>query len=154
MRILLIEDEVPKQEHILAALKEIRPSASVNVARSVRSAIEAIVAEPPDLLLLDMSLPTFDVGPKESGGRPQNFGGAEVLRYMDLYERPLPTVIITAYEAFSKGGRPVDHGSLHSQLTQDHPVSYRGLIYYNSLFSEWRRELANLIVAIEETRST
>lgn len=73
---------------------------------------------------------------------------------MDLYERPLPTVIITAYEAFSKGGRPVDHGSLHSQLTQDHPVSYRGLIYYNSLFSEWRRELANLIVAIEETRST
>lgn len=153
MRILLIEDEVPKQEHILAALKEIRPSASVNVARSVRSAIEAIVAEPPDLLLLDMSLPTFDVGPKESGGRPQNFGGAEVLRYMDLYERPLPTVIITAYEAFSKGGRPVDHGSLHSQLTQDHPASYRGLIYYNSLFSEWRRELANLIVAIEETRS-
>lgn len=71
MRILLIEDEVPKQEHILAALKEIRPSASVNVARSVRSAIEAIVAEPPDLLLLDMSLPTFDVGPKESGGAPR-----------------------------------------------------------------------------------
>jgi DNA-binding response OmpR family regulator len=68
MRILLIEDEVPKQEHILAALKELRPGATVNVARSVRTAIESIVAEQPDLLLLDMSLPTFDVGPKESGG--------------------------------------------------------------------------------------
>lgn len=124
----------------------------MSVARSVRSAIESIVSVSPDLLLLDMSLPTFDVGPKESGGRPQNFGGTEVLRYMDLYEVSLPTIIVTAYEAFSKGGRPVDHDSLHSQLTQDHPGSYRGLIYYNSLFSEWRRELADLIAAIEERR--
>lgn len=153
MKILLIEDEVPKQEHILAALKELRPNATIEVARSVRSAIESIVAAQPDLLLLDMSLPTFDVGPKESGGRPQNFGGAEVLRYMDLYEIPLPTIVITAYEAFSMGGRPVDHGSLHSQLTEDHPASYRGLIYYNSLFAEWRRELADLIAAIEERRA-
>jgi len=149
VNVLLIEDEGPKQEHILSALKELRPSAEVSVARSVKSAIEQIKARPPDLLLLDMSLPTFDIGPKESGGRPQNFGGVEVLRYMDLYDVHFPTIVVTAYEAFSKGGRPVDHRSLHDELLQDHPKSYRGLIYYNSLFSEWQEELANLIWTIE-----
>jgi CheY-like chemotaxis protein len=150
VRVLLIEDEVPKQEHILSALKELRPLARVRVARSLKSAIEEIVSDRPNLVLLDMSLPTFDIGPKESGGRPQNFGGVEVLRYMELYDLHFPTVVITAYEAFSKGGKPVDHDSLHNQLLQDHPSSYKGLIYYNSLFSEWRRELADLISNIEQ----
>lgn len=151
LKILLVEDEVPKQEHILNSLREIRPLAKVAIARSVRSAIEAMQSTPPpQLMLLDMSLPTFDVGPKESGGRPQNFGGVEVLRYMDLYELHFPTIVITAYEAFSRAGRAVDHGSLDEQLREEHPKSYRGLIYYNSLFSEWRTALSGLIKSIED----
>lgn len=147
---LLVEDEAPKQEHIRNALVEIRSHANIRMARSVRSAIEEMKANPPHLMLLDMSLPTFDVGPKESGGRPQNFGGVEVLRYMDLYELHFPTIVVTAYEAFSRAGRAVDHGSLDEQLREEHPKSYRGLIYYNSLFSEWRVHLSTLIHSIED----
>jgi CheY-like chemotaxis protein len=153
MRILLIEDEAPKQGHIRAALEEIRPTANISVARSVRSAIQEMQTSPPDLMLLDMSLPTYDVGPQESGGRPQNLGGIEVLRYMDLYDLAFPTIVITAYEAFSKNGKPVDHGSLDVQLQAEHPSSYRGLIYYNSLFSEWRVELSALIKKVELNNS-
>ena len=146
MDILLVEDEAPKQDRILAFLKQNWPDAHIRTARSVRSAVDHICGETPDLVLLDVSLPTFDVGPNESGGRPQNFGGIEVLRYMDLYDRAVPTIIVTAYEAFSKDGKPIDHDSLDDQLREQHPRSYRGLIYYNSLFTEWRNILEHIIV--------
>src|SRR5664279_1242884 len=108
MNILLVEDEAPKQQHISSAIFDVQPEAEVRIARSVRSAIDEMRKRQPDLMLLDMSLPTFDVGPTESGGRPQNFGGSEILRYMDLYELHVPTVVVTAYEAFSKAGQPID----------------------------------------------
>lgn len=147
MKMLLVEDEIPKQERILSFLHESWPNANIRSARSVRSAIKEICAERPHLILLDMSLPTFEVGPNEPGGRPQNFGGIEVLRYMDLYDIAVPTIVITAYEAFSKDGHAVDHKSIHDELTTEHPKSYKGLIYYNSLFSEWRKSLSELIDA-------
>ena len=147
MDILLVEDEAPKQERILSFLQDNWPFANVRTARSVRSAIQQLCTQRPDLILLDVSLPTFDVGPNETGGRPQNFGGVEVLRYMDLYEQIVPTIVVTAYEAFSKNGQAIDHRSLDNQLSQDHPNSYRGLIYYNSLFSEWRTILEEAIAA-------
>ncbi|MCQ8779993.1 response regulator, partial [Escherichia coli] len=80
LKVLLVEDEGPKQAHVvnfLGFLGEV----SVNVARSVTSAMTCLEIETPDLLLLDMSLPTFDIGEGEAGGRPQGFGGIEVLRH-------------------------------------------------------------------------
>jgi CheY-like chemotaxis protein len=145
MNILLVEDEAPKQEHISSAILEVLPTVEIRIARSVRSAIDEMRQRTPDLMLLDMSLPTFDVGPTESGGRPQNFGGSEILRYMDLYDLHVPTIVITAYEAFTKAGKSIDHKSLHDELLEKHPLSYKGLIYYNSLFSEWRALLSSVI---------
>jgi CheY-like chemotaxis protein len=149
MNILLVEDEAPKQEHIASAIFDVKPDAQIRIARSVRSAIDELQKHKPDLMLLDMSLPTFDVGPGESGGRPQNFGGSEILRYMDLYELHVPTIVVTAYEAFSKAGQAIDHKSLHDELSEKHPMSYRRLIYYNSLFSEWRALLSQVISKME-----
>lgn len=150
MNVLLVEDEAPKQERILSFLRDHWPKSDIRIAKSVRSAVDQLRSKSFDLVLLDVSLPTFDVGPNETGGRPQNFGGVEVLRYMDLYDRPVPTIVITAYEAFSKDGKPIDHISLDDELRQQHPNSYRGLIYYNSLFAEWRGRLDSIIA--EEIR--
>jgi CheY-like chemotaxis protein len=142
---LIVEDDTPKQERILSFIHENWPGGNVRTARSVRAAIKEVYENKPDLMLLDMSLPTFDVGPNEPGGRPQNFGGVEVLRYMDLYQVPVPTIVITAYEVFSKDGRAINHDALDDELSREHPDSYRGLIYYNSLFAEWKAVLSGLI---------
>jgi CheY-like chemotaxis protein len=147
MDLLVVEDEMPKQERIVAFIHDNWPEAKVRTARSVRTAIKEVYGSKPDLMLLDMSLPTFDVGPGEPGGRPQNFGGIEVLRYMNLYQISVPTIVVTAYEAFSKDGRPINHDELDQELAREHPTSYRGLIYYNSLFAEWKTLLSSLITS-------
>lgn len=144
--ILVVEDEAPKRERLLEFLTAQWKDADVRTARSVRSAIDEIRRSPPHLLLLDMSLPTFDIGPNEPGGRPQGFGGIEVMRYVDLFEIKIPILVVTAYEAFSRdGGVAVNHDDLDQELGSEHPENYRGLVYYNSLFSDWKLQLSDLI---------
>lgn len=144
--VLIVEDEAPKLDRLVNFVSTTWPDATIRTARSVRSAISSIQTAVPDLVLLDMSLPTFDIGPKEPGGRPQGFGGIEVLRYFDLFEIAVPTIVVTAYEAFSREtGTLVNHGELNDLLSTEHPGNYRGLVYYNSLFTDWRNNLTALI---------
>jgi CheY-like chemotaxis protein len=145
MFVLLVEDEDPKRDHVLATLKRIAPGIEVVSARGVRSAVAAVRARTPDLILLDMSLPTFDQSAKEPGGRPQGFGGIEVMRYMDRFGIVAPVIVVTGYDAFSHDGRSIDHEALSHQLAAEHPETFRGLVYYNTVFGEWDKTLEDLM---------
>ena len=150
MRMLLIEDEDPKRNHIISVLTQIEPDAEIDLARSARSAVNYLRSRTPDLVLLDMSLPTFDVSSAEPGGRPQGFGGIEVLRYMDRFNVAVPSIVITAYEAFAKEGRQIELPTLAEQLARSHPKTFAGLIFYNALIGGWERELASLIERVRK----
>lgn len=141
-RILLVEDEAPKRRHIETLLTELVPARHIVVARAVNSALDILEAGPVDLLILDMSLPTFDVGERERGGRPQGFGGTEVLRHMAMAEIVCPTVIITGYEGFVReGGGTVDLAQLRSELLAEFPGLLRAVLHYNSTLDEWKTAL-------------
>jgi len=148
MKVLVVEDEDPKRANILASLTKQFPESEPVVARSVSSAIKTLRETVPDLILLDMSLPTFDIGPKESGGRPQGFGGIEVLRYIDRFDLAVPVVVVTAYEAFAKDGEQIDLNILSGQLAEAHPTNFRGIVYYNSVFETWQEELFRLVEGV------
>jgi hypothetical protein len=105
-------------------------------------------AESVSLLLLDMSLPTFDVGERESGGRPQGFGGIEVLRHMTMAEISCPTVVITGYEGFTREGqKTVDLAQLRAELDEEFPTLLRAVLHYNSTYDEWKTVLARTLVS-------
>jgi CheY-like chemotaxis protein len=148
MKLLLVEDEGPKREHILAMLAEHSPNSIVDVAKSVRAAVHYLRNNQPDIVLLDMSLPTFEVDASEPGGRPQGFGGVEVIRYLERYKRKSAVLVITAYEAFPVAGKPVGLEKVREMLVRDHPGTFRGLIYFNSFTGEWREALASAIDGI------
>lgn len=141
--ILLVEDEAPKRKHIRDLLTELAPRARTSTARSVNSALDILMKDRVDLLLLDMSLPTFDVGDRENGGRPQGFGGTEILRHITMSEIECPTVIITGYEGFTlESGATVDLAQLRAELLDEFPSLLRAVLHYNSTFDEWKTVLA------------
>ena len=149
IHILLVEDEAPKRGHIITLLNKLAPAARISTARSVNSALDVLGSEQVDLLLLDMSLPTFDFGERESGGRPQGFGGIEVLRHMTMAEIQCPTVVITGYEGFTReGGATVDLRQLRAELVEEFPSMLRAVLHYNSTYDEWKTVLAQ---ALRET---
>jgi CheY-like chemotaxis protein len=145
MHILLVEDEEPKQRHISAYVREIVSDLELEVARSVRSALDKLNARVPNLIILDMSLPTFDIGGSEGGGRPQGFGGLELIRMMELEEIECPVVILTGYEAFTKAGGQVTLDSLGVELAASHPNVFRGILHYNSAYGDWQIRLSSIL---------
>lgn len=145
MKLLVVEDEGPKRENILTVLEGMGLRNDVAKADSVASAIRSIRTEKFDLVILDMSLPTFDIAVGEDGGRPQGFGGVEVLRYMDRFKIATPVIVVTAYPAFSQGDTEIDLKSLREKLKAEHPSTFHDLVLYNSMFSTWRDMLREKI---------
>jgi len=149
LSILLVEDEDPKRMHVTRYVEACAPGVAITTAKSVNSALDALQDRAPDLLLLDMSLPTFDVGDGEPGGRPQGFGGIEILRHMSYAGITCPTLVITGYEAFPReAGKPVDLTQLRAELADEFPNLFKGILHYNSTFDEWKVELKRMLDAL------
>lgn len=144
--LLLVEDEAPKRAHILRFLEAYVDTIDIDIARSVNSALDCIDNNKPDIIFLDMSLPTFDIGERESGGRPQGFGGIEVLRYMIMSDICCPTIVITGYDAFIRTtGKAVDLSQIKDELIEEFPDIIKGVLHYNSTLDEWRHALADAL---------
>lgn len=149
LKVLLVEDEVPKINQIDLFLHELCIPIEIISARSVNTALDILDDKSFDLILLDMSLPTIDVDISngESGGRPQGFGGIEVLRYMSFSGITCPTIVVTGYEAFPREGGDVDISELNIELKSEFPQILHSVLHYNSTYETWRNELQ---VAIRE----
>ena len=91
-----------------------------------------------------MSLPTFDVGIGESGGRPQVFGGAEIFRYLNRKNIQLATIVVTQFERFGKGDTEKDIDTLRSELKVSFGSNFAGLVYYDTT-GDWKESLNNLL---------
>jgi CheY-like chemotaxis protein len=148
MQILLVEDEAPKRRHVEAYARELLPAAQIEFANSVRSAIQCLSVNLPDLLILDMSLPTFDVGQNEAGGRPQGFGGVELLRNMELEEMICPVIVLTGYDAFTKAGGQVGLDVLRDELAEAHPTLFKGILHFNSAYGDWQDRFRALCIEL------
>ena len=151
---LLVEDESPKLAHIRRFMRESFSYVSIIDALSVSSAIEAIDDHEFDLLLLDMSLPTFDVGQGETGGRPQGFGGIEILRYIEMSEIDLPTLVLTGYEAFpDETGKIMDLETLRRRLVDEFPGTVKDVFHFSSSLEGWKMSLREAVSAILRSKN-
>src|SRR3989442_6287310 len=132
MKVLIVEDDEFKQRRIAQVVRNCCPESELRLERSVNSGLKAILDQHPDLILLDMSLTTFDVGPGEPGGRPQNFGGIEILRQMERLELIIPVIVITQHERFASGSQEIHLSAVNRELREQHGQVFKGLVYYNS----------------------
>src|SRR3954470_13278581 len=93
-----------------------------------------------------MSLSTYDVGPREPGGRPQNFGGITVFEHMSRRGLKIPTIVITQYPGFKRDdGAEVSLDALRAELGDRFPATYRTLLSYNAGDREWEQMLIDQI---------
>ena len=152
MKILIVEDDEFKGRRVAEVAQESLKDAEILFSRSVNSGMGALQEEDPDILVLDMSLPTFDVGPNEPGGRPQNFGGLELLRQMERLGISIPTIVITQYTRFFQGSEEIELDVLVDELENDYPKIFSGLIYYNSSQGKWRISLKRMLRYVEKER--
>jgi CheY-like chemotaxis protein len=149
VNVLLVEDDENKRRQVAAAIRTQVPNAEVHEARSLRSGRRELETEPHwDLVVLDMSIPAFDITRDESGGRPQALGGRDLLRHIRRLGLDVPVVVLTQYDAFGDADRTLTLEDLNDLLRREHGPSYLGAIVYNVVFDSWREVFATTIARI------
>lgn len=146
MKLLLIEDDDNKRKQLGGFVSSTWPTAVVETARSLKSALRALrKSDMPDVVLLDMTLPTFDISAEEAGGSTHAYGGREFLKEVRRFMLPMPVVVVTQYEAFGAGADMMTLNALDSELRRDFPLNYRGYVYYHAAIESWKVQLKDIV---------
>lgn len=140
MKTLIIEDDANK----LRAIQEFMQQywhVSCSCKMSFHSGMKALYDESYDLLLLDMSMPMYDVTVHDTGGRPLPLAGRDILFKMRRGAVKTKVVVITQYEDFEG----ISLERLDCELQNDFPTLYCGSVYYNTTHDTWKEELMSLL---------
>jgi len=141
-KILIVEDDEFKLESIAKCVSSRMPGIVLVFARSIVSSLREIELDQAiEFVILDMSLPTYDVGPDESGGRPQGFGGLTVMQHLDALERRIPVLVVTQFLSFEEGDEILEVEDLKRALVDDYADLFVGLVQYSGGSSNWKDEL-------------
>lgn len=141
MNILVVEDDENKLRALQTLLSE--NGDSIRVARSYRSGLEELKLRWAQLVLLDMSLPHFDVTDTESGGEPHNLGGLDLLRAINLRGISALVVVVTQFDTFGPVAPTL--ADLRRLLRKEYASRFLGLVYYNAGVLGWQQELTSYI---------
>ena len=145
MKVLIIEDDLNKGRQLTSFVQRTLPTSDIRQARSYQSGLEAIFEDTPDLVLLDMTLPTFDVSPTEAGWRTRPLGGTEILSELDRMEVKCLAIVVTQFESFGEGRDFVTLDELERRLARKYSHLYLGVVSYQPSESSWREELERLV---------
>lgn len=139
MNVLFIEDNPQKLQQVKIYLKKTYKEINLTIKKSYNSGLRELIKKNTfSLILLDMSLPNYDIESGESGGDFEKYAGKYLLN--EMYRRDINTdvLIITMYlnyveQDFSK------------ELSDKFP-NYLGVVYYNVKEPDgWKNELSNKI---------
>ncbi len=141
MKVLIVEDNRSKLNSIKTFLKKSYSDIAVHDALSYTAGLRRIYEEGWDLLLLDMTLPTYDMNPNDSGGDKKSVAGKEIMKRMIHRKIMIPTIIITQFDTFGDNGITID--SLNQEFEQEMSEVWKGTVIYEK--STWMKELKRLI---------
>jgi len=146
---ILIEDDSKKIEDIKEYVTKQLGCEIFTVKESYQSGIREILQNDYDLLLLDMSIPTFDKTPEESGGPYEKFGGYKVLREIIRKNRPVKTILITMFDDFGESDLSITLSQIDQSLKQEFSNIYLGSVFYHARENKWQEDLKTIIQEIE-----
>lgn len=141
MKILIVEDDAFKAEDIKTViLKEFR-DCCIHIAKSFQSGCEIALTKPFDLLILDMSIPNFDICSEDHGGETLKNGGELIMRELIDEGRDFNAVILSQYETFA--GETIEQ--IDTRLKTLCQTKYMGWIKYSISNNDWQEKLFNTI---------
>jgi CheY-like chemotaxis protein len=154
MRLLLVEDDENKRDHIRALLMAGNADCCIDEAGSYQSALKHLLQNTYSLLLLDMTLPTFDKGGSDSAGRLRPFGGEELLDQMQRRSIAVPVVVVTGYDILGSGNDSMSLDELRFRLKQRFPQHFHRAVFYSRSEDRWQADLQSAIESIESSRES
>lgn len=146
MNILIIEDDNNKHEHIVQHIHHGYPGSLFTSKKSYQSGLRDLIKNSYDFVILDMSLPTYDIDPpREQGGPFRTFAGEEILFEIKRRSISHKVLIVTQFESFGEGETYITLPELTTKLLSKFPGLCLGAIYYNAFETSWKDEVCKII---------
>jgi len=148
MKILIVEDDENKLEKLSQYLTSLPEKHSLIRRKSYKSGWRIIESENLDLVVLDMSLPIFEVSSEEDGFEFEPFAGRDLLAEMKRKGVRVKVLVVTQFEAFGEGADAMKLPELDVLLRQRFPELYLGCVYYSPSQSRWKEEIKHYLEAL------
>jgi CheY-like chemotaxis protein len=150
MKILIIDDSDYKIQSLQALVNQSGLASRMEVARSFQSGLRAIKDMMPDLVLLDMTLPTSERQDGRLEGRTRIFGVREILAEMELEDIRSRVIVVTQFDHFGEPPNAVNLAVLLEQLKEAYPSLFIGGVYYSNVDSAWQGKLRTILEGLED----
>ncbi len=146
-QLLIIEDNDSKLNRLRQFCEENLKDYDIEDRRSYNSALSEVMhnGNRYDLILLDVSMNTYDISPEESDGEQEPLAGSNILRFMKLRKIKVPTIVVTMYESFVDG---IKIDKLDEGFREKYPEFYKGFVYYSLRNEDWITHLKELIAKL------
>jgi hypothetical protein len=145
VKTLIIEDSEYKIQSLQSLIKEMDIASELQIAKSFQSGKRALQDFKPELLLLDMTLPTSERQDGQLEGRTRIYGGREILSEMEFLGLTAKVVIVTQFDHFGEPPNSIDLKTLLGQLKTRFPNLFCGGVYYSNVDSSWQGNLRGLL---------
>lgn len=145
MNVLIIEDDEQKLNHIVNFVNSAFENVTVVQSKSFVSGRKSILSDVFDLLLLDMTLPVYDVSPNETGYETLFFAGRDIMREMVRKEIKCATIVVTQFEQFGEDHDRTTLEELKLKLNEQFSENYLGTVYYHPSQDDWKGEIIRLL---------
>jgi DNA-binding NarL/FixJ family response regulator len=144
MRILFIEDHPLKQAQINKYIKEVFVDCIIELKNSYISGLKELKNNYSnyDVLLLDISMPNYDISSEDSGGDWMPLAGKKILKEMYLRDIPTKTIVVTMHGSFDDGTKITE---LDSSFKNEFSDNYIGYVFYSQINEDWKDKLYQLL---------
>lgn len=140
-KILIVDDDNYKRNNIISLLQNMSEDFEIIDEKALNPGLCRLFEEDFDVVLLDMSLPMFDLSESKNF---ESFGGLIFLEEMKRKKTHIPTIIITQYEIFGEGSSQRTSSDI-DEMCEAKFQNYKGLIVYSSSNSDWKEMLVKMI---------
>lgn len=149
MKIIFIEDHPLKQAQINKLISEKFIDSIVINKNSYISGLKELIEnhQAYDVLLLDISMPNYDISSEDSGGDWMPLAGKKILKEMYLRDIPIKAIVITMHGSFDDGTKITE---LDDNLKSEFPENYLGYVYYSQINDDWKEKLVKLLNEIQK----
>ena len=147
MKVLIIEDNQYKVSQLTELMCQEFADVEIVIKSSYHSGLKEIKThnELYSFVLLDISMPTYDIKPGEHGGTPLPLAGKLILNEMYLRDISTKVIVVTMYENYIDGTRLIE---LDKQFQNEFSENYRGYVYFSPGDTSWKNILKHKIESV------
>lgn len=142
MKILIIEDDELKYQHLDKFITSQFSKSTVTWRKSYQSGLTEIMNTEYDLVLLDMSMHVYEKTAQEGGGSFETYAGRLILSEIDINDIQTKVIVVTGYDVYGDGKTLK---TLKDELRNDFGDSYLDTVYFVSKEDKWKKEIIQLL---------